>query len=124
MDYQDVFFHSWDAMERRCAAAARDLPVELGLGVRELIREMRSRGYDRRFRAGMAHYSLILSRSTEHGLRNEQPYVMVQVLPWMQERGMEVWCGPGKGTRFVEDSYRLTARLEAALADLARAPID
>ena len=85
---------------------------------------MRRRGYDRLFRAGHSLYSLVLSRSAEHGLRREQPFVQIFVWPWAQDMRMRVSCGPGEHKLFVEESFALTPALERVLADLARAPID
>ena len=129
MDYEETFVQSWDMMEHRCAIGVRDLPVAgLAAPIQALVREMRRRGYDRVFRAGMAAYTIVLSRSAEHGLRNDQPSVSVDVnrhfFTGVEDRRMEVYSGPGDRARFVEESYELTPRLEAALADLARAPID
>lgn len=128
MDYEEVFVRSWDAMEHRSADGARDFPVELAKSIQELVREMRRRGYDRVFRAGMAVHNIVLSRSAEHGLRCDQPNVSLQVnrhvYTGAQDKRMEVYCGPGDRAHFVEESYGLTPRLEAALAELARAPID
>ena len=128
MDYEEIFVRSWDAMERRCAAGAASLPAGRAESVQALVREMRRQGYDRVFRAGMSVYDIVLSRAAKHDLRNEQPSVRLHVSRFMYSEGqdgrMEVWCGPGRGARFVEDGYQLTPRLEAALADLVRAPID
>lgn len=45
-----------------------------------LIRELRTHGYNRQFRAGTSLYTLILSRSCEYGLRNEQPRLYFQYI--------------------------------------------
>ena len=128
MEYQEIFVRSWDAMERRSALGTRGFPVELAEPIRALVQEMRRRGYDRRFRAGMAAHNIVLSRSAEHGLRNDQLNVSIWVnrhfLTGFEDKRMEVYCGPGDRVHFVEESYGLTPRLEAALEDLARAPID
>src|SRR5688572_25369409 len=122
VDYQDVFAHSWDLVERSYSVEAqRD--EETFRPALELVREMRRRGYDRVFRAGTAALSLVLSRSAEHGLRSDQRWVQVFVWPRVHT-GMGVSCGPGEGTRFVEESFAFTPALERVLADLARAPID
>ena len=117
MDYQDVFARSWDLVEQ----SYRGKNFE---PVAELVREMRRRGYDRAFRAGMSLYSLVLSRSAEHGLRPDQPFVEVFVWPGQQDGPMRVSSGPGEGRSFVEQGFAFTPALERALEDLARAPID
>ena len=122
MDYEETFIRSWDALEVRCAAGiARYFPPELAESIQELVREMRRRGYDRLFRAGMAAYDIVLSRSAEHGLRNDQPSVTLSVNRHLfteaDDRRMEVYWGSGDQGRFTEESYQLTPRLEAALAN-------
>lgn len=125
VDYEDGFMRSWDLVEGAYVSLAAERDGESFKPVAELVREMRRRGYDRLFRAGMAMYNLILSRSAEHGLRRDQPFVEIPLWPWgPQDGAMHVWCGPGDGTRFVEERVALTPALERALADLARAPID
>jgi hypothetical protein len=124
VDYQDVFVRSWDLVEACYSELATQSDGENWRPVLELVREMRGRGYDRLFRAGLAALSLVLSRSAKHGLRREQPYVHVFVWPWAQDGAMRVRCGPGEGPRFVEETFALTPALERVLADLARAPID
>jgi hypothetical protein len=125
VDYQDAFVHSWDLVEQSYMSGAAGPEGERWRPVLELVREMRRRGYDRVFRAGMAAYNLVLSRSAEHGLRRDQRYVDIYVWPWILWDGaMHVSCGPGNGPRFVEERFALTPALEGALEDLARAPID
>ncbi len=125
MNYQDVFARSWDDVESSYLSGVAEPDGERWKLILELVREMRRRGYDRVFRAGMAFFNLILSRSAEHGLRRDQPFVEIFVWPWVaQDRAMRVQCGPGDGTGFVEERFALTPALERALADLARAPID
>ena len=122
--HEEMFVRTWDAMEHRCAVSARDLPVELGEAVRALIREMRGCGYDRHLRAGMSLYSLVLSRSAEHGLRRDQPAVSVDVPPRDWDGRMRVSFDSSPGIEFVEDCFALTPALEQTLADLAWTPID
>jgi len=124
VDYQDVFARSWDLVEASYLSLAARPDGENCRPVVELVREMRRRGYDRLFRAGMAAFSLVLSRSAKHGLRREQPFVQIFVWPRPEPMPMSVSCGPGEGPRFVEESFAFTPALERALADLARAPID
>ena len=129
MEYEEAFVQSWDMMENRCAIGIRDLPVAgLAAPIQALVREMRRRGYDRVFRAGMAFYDIVLSRSAEHGLRNDQPSVTVNVsrhlLPGGEDGRMIVYYGTDWRSHFVEERYQLTPRLEAALAELTSAPID
>jgi hypothetical protein len=52
-----------------------------------LVGELRSRGYDRRLRHGHSLYILKLSRSIEHGLRDDQPYLSIVPL---ENGGLEI----------------------------------
>ena len=128
MDYQETFVRSWDILEHGATVRGRDFPAELAASIQALVREMRRRGYDRIFHAGTAAFNIVLSRSAEHGLRTDQPSVSLHlnrtVLSVFEDRRMGVSYGAGDRTHFVEERYELTPRLEAALADLARAPID
>jgi hypothetical protein len=94
VDYQDVFARSWDLVEASYLSLAEH--HENCRPVLELVREMRRRGYDHLFRAGHSLYSLVLSRSAEHGLRREQPFVEILVWPWAPDGAMRVSCRPGE----------------------------
>jgi hypothetical protein len=124
VDHQDAFARSWDLVERSYLSLVAQPDGENCKPALELVREMRRRGYDRVFRAGLAAFSLVLSRSAKHGLRNDQSFVQIFLWPGVQDRVMSVSCGPGEGPRFVEESFALTPALERVLADLAQAPID
>ena len=115
-----------DALQRGCALATPGIPPDIAESIQDLVREMRRRGYDRIFRAGTAVYDIILSRSAEHGLRSDQPSVSVHVNRVFATGGHDrrMWASGLGDVRFVEEGFRLTPRLEAALAELARAPID
>jgi hypothetical protein len=41
----------------------------------DLMAELRRRGYDKQLRAGTSLYTLVLSRSHQHGLRPDQPWI-------------------------------------------------
>jgi len=65
------FISSWDRIERfydneRFPPKSRVL---------QFIHQLRRAGYDRKFRAGQSMWTLMLSRSRRHGLRDDQPRV-------------------------------------------------
>ena len=123
MDYEEGFARSWDEVEEWYRTLAAGLLWESCGPVVRLIEELRRRRYDRLFRAGVAAYALVLSRSAEHGLREDQPSVWVFV--GQHGTPMEVVTRrPGFDTQFVEEQVALTPALERALADLASVPID
>ncbi|TWU28987.1 DsbA family protein [Novipirellula artificiosorum] len=86
------FLQSWDEMLNEFYG----LPAELveghfAVNACRLLTAMRSRGYDRRLRAGQSLWTLILSRSRRHGLREEQ-----QAIAFMfheEDNGMDVARG-------------------------------
>src|SRR5688500_4709716 len=107
MDYEETFVRSWDVLEHGATVRGRDSPAWFAASIQELVREMRRRGYDRIFRAGTAAFDIVLSRSAEHGLRNDQPSVSLNlnrtVLSVFEDRRMGVSYGAGDRTRFVEE---------------------
>ena len=91
-----------------------------------LVKELRSRGYDRLFRHGHTAYLLVLSRSLKHGLRGDQPSIMF----FPQGDGtLHVHCelrGPrGLVPRtFTLPSVALTPELDRLLGRLAQEQVD
>lgn len=65
------FLTSWDNIEK----FYRDEKFPLAAPVLAMIAEMRRVGYDHKLRAGHSLWSLVLSRSRRHGLRDGQPYI-------------------------------------------------
>ena len=122
MDHEEAFIRSWDEVEQEYRRLATGGTWESCCPLVGLIVELRRRGDDRLFRAGMAAWSLVLSRSAEHGLREDQPFVQV----WVGQHGtpMTVRRGPGSNQQFVEERVALTPALERMLADLASVPVD
>lgn len=62
------FILSWDNIE----AFYRKLNFDKKFEILELIRQIRSKGFERTLRAGQSLYTLILSRARRHGLRENQ----------------------------------------------------
>jgi hypothetical protein len=62
------FVLSWDAIEESYKGRR-----PLGPKALRLLADMRRAGYDKVLRAGMSMWTLMLSRSRRHGLRNDQP---------------------------------------------------
>ena len=123
VDYEERFARSWNEVEEEYRRLAARLLWESCWPVVGLIEELRRRGYDRLFRAGMAAQCLVLSRSAEHGLRDDQRSVWVYV--GQHGTPMEVVTRRhGFDTQFVEGRVALTPALERALADLASVPVD
>jgi hypothetical protein len=95
---------------------------ELIKSIRDLITEMRKRGYDRQFRAGQSLDILVLSRSRNHGLRTGQANlgVMLNLAGGMivsyhdQSTDMEINV----------ERVELTPEVEELLARLLAQPID
>jgi hypothetical protein len=62
------FILSWDIIENFYCEINLDNKNE----ILQLIKEMREKGFERTLRAGQSLYSLVLSRSRRHGLREDQ----------------------------------------------------
>jgi len=113
------FIKSWDWMQQ----FYEDDSFPMKTAVLTLIAQLRNAGYDRKLRAGQSLWSLIVSRSRRHGLREDQPCVHF----WFREDVMDVRV-------FVRDRHEaeeirgatiaLSASVEAALRQLAEQPVD
>jgi hypothetical protein len=113
------FIQSWEAMER----FYHDRRFPLADVVKAFMQSMRSRGYHKTLRAGQSLWSLILSRSRRHGLRDEQPCIQF----WFHADGMVVInCLEDRrnGIRSVYAKIECTSEIEALLNQLAASPID
>ncbi|WP_276483070.1 hypothetical protein [Paraflavitalea pollutisoli] len=62
------FVLSWDSIED----FYKELQLDNKTEILRLIRRMREKGFDRTLRAGQSLYTLVLSRSRRHGLRENQ----------------------------------------------------
>ncbi len=105
------FVESWDRIERFYA----EMNFPPAQEIRQLVSEMRRRGYDHTLRAGQSLYTLILSRSRRHGLREGQPHISFQFRKegmdvLTETRGSETVSIPRIGlTREVEDRLNALA---------------
>ena len=121
-----AFLESWDGAElfyQESASSKNFAWLEPMIG---FVEQLRIRGYDRLFRHGHALYFLVLSRSLEHGLRNNQPSITFRPNP---DGGMTVYCEL-RGTRgvvprvFSVPTVTLTPELDQLIQRLAREAID
>ena len=79
-EIEDAFAQSWDWIEQfyRDDLLSEETWRWLG-AMPNLISALRQRGYDRTLRAGQSLFILVLSRSREHGLRDNQPFVAIEL---------------------------------------------
>jgi hypothetical protein len=116
------FLRSWDHMEVFFTDFMRKPSWEWLEPMRNLMSQLRERGYDKQLRAGQSLYMLGLSRSRQHGLRREQVCLFIELL---REGGMEVHYRDSSETITVEIQHiELTKELEELLARLLAQPID
>jgi len=80
----------------------------------ELLAQMRRAGFDRTLRAGQSMYTLMLSRSRRHGLRDEQPFISIDI----SDQGLSVRAFFEEEERFVYREARLTPELDQLLRKL------
>jgi hypothetical protein len=88
-----------------------------------LIAELRTRGYDRQFRAGQSLHIFRVSRSLMHGLSDDQPWLHFEL---RSEGGMELWyCEPPHPDTIINvDRVEITPEVEDFIARLLAHPID
>ncbi len=113
------FIKSWDEMEE----FYDDTRCPFAVDVKSFIRAIRTKGYDRTLRAGQSLWSLILSRSRRHGMREEQPCIQF----WFREDGMDVLNyieNHRKGMKIVYGQIVFTPEIDALLSQLQSASID
>ena len=107
------FIESWRSVTR----FYEDLE-DRGADAVAFVAELKAAGYDRKFRAGVSLFTLMLSRSRRHGLRGDQPYVAADCGP----DGLRIRARLGKSdASFV--AHRGDARIEAVLQELADFPV-
>jgi hypothetical protein len=113
------FIKSWDFMQK----FYEDDSFPMKEAVLGLIAQLRNAGYDRKLRAGQSLWSLIVSRSRRHGLREDQPCIhfgfregVMDARVFVRERD------EAEEIRGV--TIALSAPVEAALRQLAEQPVD
>lgn len=78
---EEHFMSSWDHMFYFFSCfLKRPHPQNFQLMI-DLIKEFRERGYDKKFRAGQAVSTLILSRSKDYGMREGQHSISIYLTP-------------------------------------------
>ena len=110
------FVESWDHIER-FYDKMNFPPAE---AIRNLIKAMRAKGYDHTLRAGQSLYTLILSRSRRHGLKEGQPNIAFR----FSEEGMKMCPQNLSGAEMTIAGFVLNEAIEAQLHELATVPID
>jgi hypothetical protein len=110
------FVTSWDGIE----GFYRGTDAPFLTSVLDLVRDIRRAGCDRTLRAGQSLWTLVVSRSRRHGLRDDQPYLAFQFRPG----GMDVVGRVEGDERLSVPVIGLTPAVEAALRRLAARPID
>lgn len=120
------FMRSWEGAEESYSQWAVPTRFHWLAPMRGLVQELRHRGYARLFRCGYSAYRLLLSRSMEHGLRGDQPYVLI----WPREGGgLQIehqLRAPGgvQNKSFTLATVSLTRELGEILQRLAQEKID
>ena len=112
------FLQSWERME--IFFSGEDMPWLTQM--LPLIRNMRVRGYDRNLRAGQSMITLIVSRSREHGLRDDQPSVAFNITA---QGGLSAHLrGEHVSMLVTSDRVETTPEIEELLLPLLAYPID
>jgi len=110
------FIMSWDSIEQFYDEINHEKKDEIF----KLIRQIRSNGFDKTLRAGQSLYTLILSRSRRHGLKENQNSISFafDFIKSAMEVGMQ------KGEKLVFDKIEYTDAIDRLLKSLEQEPID
>jgi hypothetical protein len=111
------FIESWDHIER--FYDERNFPP--GPQVLELIKHLRSQGYDRTLRAGQSMFTFILSRSRRHGLRADQSSINFE---FQSKHEMQVSLKIGDNEETFVSAIAPSHLLTTSLDHLAGSPVD
>ncbi|HVE16237.1 MAG TPA: hypothetical protein VNB29_05845 [Chthoniobacterales bacterium] len=85
----------------------------------QLLSQLRKAGYDRSLRAGQSMYTLMLSRSRRHGLRQGQPRIAID----LRKKGIMGTARFAQEERFDTNEVSLTPELHQLLKRLVAEPI-
>ena len=110
------FILSWDSVE----TFYREFDLDKKSEILQLMKQMRERGFERTLRAGQSLYTLILSRSRRHGLRENQNSISFSFN--FIESAMEVRTPKGEKLEFDRIVYNDT--IEKLLRTIERERID
>lgn len=113
------FIHSWERIEKFYSEMSREnFPVRDD--VLNFIRDLRQRGYDKTLRAGQSMFSMILSRSRRHGLRNDQ----LRMIFNFSKKGIAISSQLFEAPGFGSPKIAVTPELETRLKTLLSAEVD
>lgn len=110
------FIESWDRIEKFYA----DMNFPPAAAIRSLVATIRKRGYDRTLRAGQSMYTLVLSRSRRHGLKQGQAHMAFH----FRENGMEIKLQTEGETSIELPAIALTEEVATLLKRLEATPIN
>ncbi len=115
---EEEFLRSWERME--IFFAEDNMPWMTQM--LPLIRALRTRGYDRKLRAGQSMVTFIVSRSRENGLRDGQPSLAFDITA---QRGISAHLRGEHVSRIMTvDRVEITPEIEELLIPLLAYPID
>jgi hypothetical protein len=110
------FITSWDRIEH----FYEELQFPCSGQVLSLIARIRQAGYDKTLRAGQSLWSLVVSRSRRHGLREDQPSITFT----FTRNGMEVYSDVDRRERLFFSCLEFSPAVDDLLNSLATKDID
>lgn len=113
---EGAFLKSWDVVEE----FYKRVNLAIQPQIMQLIKTMRSKGFDKTLRAGTSLFDFMLSRSRRHGLSQEQPWVRFSF--HYIKSIMEVRTS--KKDVLTYDAVTYTDDIERILKTLEQLPID
>jgi hypothetical protein len=121
-EIEDAFVQSWDWIEQFYRDDLLSQATWRWLGaVPNLLSGLRERGFDGVLRAGQSLFILILSRSREYGLRDDQPFVAIEP---QRDGSMKLTSSvAGKKTTVTRPTTAICAELLGMLERLRNEPV-
>lgn len=117
------FIRSWEYVEQFYKEFSNLYNLDI-VNISKLITQMRHKGYDKTLRSGNSLSALVLSRSLHHGLRDDQPFLIIE----FHKGNLEIF--KSHSARFEDkpnlysSKIELTPQAEGLLKDLETRNID
>ena len=134
---EEAFLQSWDAAEQRCRSMSLQTWGKWAEPMLDIIKEFRTRGYDRQLQAGVMLVNFIFWRKNPLSLWDNKGQLTFKLKP---EGGMKIhyWEGEmieiefghwetsseSEVVEFEVEQVKITPEIEALLARLLAQPID
>ena len=125
-EYELEFIRSWQLIKDNLHRDPQDEHTKMNA---KFVEGIQKRGYDKKLRAGKALFSIIISRSKEHGLRNDQHHIRLNALADLELYEFEYHDEKTNYTIFKGNSIKVINPFEnkeflTCLDEILKQPID